>query len=85
MPPFLVATASPEAFVNRVEVVRDQDEVKVVEAAKLQEPLPPIESLLDLRLAELLVVDGDELIHELKRIEHFVYAVWIYDLGPLHL
>ena len=54
-----------KCIINRIEIVSDQDEVEVVEAAEFEEALPPIESFLDFGLAEFFIVDCDELVDEL--------------------
>ena len=57
----------------------------MIESSFFKEPLSPLEPLLDLTVAQLFIVDGDELIHELQGVEHFVDAVWVDDSGPFHL
>lgn len=57
----------------------------MIEATQLHKALPPLESLLDFKIAQLLVVDRDQLVDKLKGVEHLVDPVRIDYLGPLCL
>ena len=61
------------------DVGRDQDHVQVGEAAQLEELLAPLIPLLDLYIAQHLVVDADERVEDLERVEHLVGRIGIDD------
>lgn len=62
-----------------IKVISNENHVQMIKASLFKESLSPLESLLDLTLAQLFIVDGDKLVHELQRVEHFVDTVWIDD------
>lgn len=70
---------------DRVKVIGNKNEVKMVKPSKLQESLSPFEPLLHFCFTQFFVVDGDKLTDQLKGVKHLVNAVGINYFGPFQL
>jgi hypothetical protein len=71
--------------IDAIKVISDQYEIQMIKTSELEEPLPPFKSFLDFSLAQFLIVDGDELVYKLQRVQHFMNSIWINDFGPFYL
>lgn len=63
-------------------VSSDEDPIKMIKSSQFEEMLPPLVSLLHLRLLHTFTVHRDEGVEDLKGVEHLVGGTWVDNLEP---